>query len=170
MKRSVLSTLVFALTFGSSVLLVGLIFGFPSFTGKLFFTNSLSAEERVAVRIERLLERDRRNAIVRDMRILRLERSLDRTATPADYAGIIDLYATDIERIDSKRVPHEFRSSWKAHVKAWREYSLFLNSVNASYDFESVYSRENDRLSGEIERTWYETLKVGRLHGSKFVD
>lgn len=98
---------------------------------------------------------DRRNADYSDD-VSRLSRRAE--ANTRYYAKSASMNAFDL--------PDDFQNAWFEHMKAWRDYSRFLENEGSkkavSEDFEQ---RENDYVS-DINLSWQEVLSIGREHGA----
>lgn len=79
------------------------------------------------------------------------------------YADSVEQYADESGSMNFRHLPYDFQIRWKAHMRAWRDYSDFLNNAKDSVDSEdeSFYRDQNEYLI-DINSTWYSVLRVGR--------
>lgn len=165
--KSILSIIVFTLTFGFSVLLIGLVFGFPEkesvaevFEIRSSHTRCLNQSQR---NIESLLRRDinkgdERSSEIRE--IFNQRRATTYQTNISDYSQYIREYVDYSENLDDSRVPADFQKKWRAHMKAWRTYSDFLHKTAISSEkmSETTFAQLEDDYNSEITRTWYDVL------------
>ncbi|MEZ5305714.1 MAG: hypothetical protein R2684_01075 [Pyrinomonadaceae bacterium] len=162
MNRHLAGILVFALTFGASFGLVGLIFGFPDFDVLEAPFEGMSARRNIV----HVLERDVRNG---DLRLRKESRLIDdfryRTNSggyPYDdprYAGAISEYVRKINMIDVSHTPRDFQIVWNRHVQAWNDFDVSVSTFDAN-----VESRKSRFNTSEINRTWRVVLNVARKY------
>lgn len=166
--KSALSIVAFTVTFGVSVVLVGLLFGFPQTRTGYTRMAETSCFDKSCYNIERLINQDVRNGDRRDSNIRRLEVYSSGNITFAEYAEIIDQYVDKSESLDDSAIPSDLQNSWRRHMKVWRDYSNFLNENKASSGemSEAEFNEYDREFNLEITRTWYETLQIGRSYGA----
>ncbi len=86
------------------------------------------------------------------------------------YARSVERYADDSSGMKTGDLPGDFQNEWRAHMKAWREYSEFLNRIKDSSNRKGWSDAEleevDDFHSREIERTWQAVLHTGASHGA----
>jgi hypothetical protein len=67
-------------------------------------------------------------------------------------------------------LPGNFETEWREHMKAWREYSEFLNRMKDSSNrkgWSDAELKEVDNFhSREIDRTWQTVLHTGASYGA----
>lgn len=87
-----------------------------------------------------------------------------------EYSAVTSRYADRSGAMKDDGMPHEFQTAWRAHMKAWRDYADFLESMNDASvradlgkEYFEILDRSYDR---EISRTWYEVLQIADEHGS----
>lgn len=165
--KSVISIIAFTLAFGFSVVLVGLIFGFPQTENKAKVLEINSSHKRCQNQkqrgIESLLGQDVRNGDIRNIELQKVFRESDSTSYESvisDYSKLIGKYVDSSESINDSDVPSELRREWREHMKIWRDYSDFLNKTANSTEkmSNSEFSQLEDKYNAEISRTWYAVL------------
>ncbi len=88
--------------------------------------------------------------------------------TISEYSVFVKRYVDKSERLNDSGLPAEFQESWREHMKAWRDYSNFLNKQKYG-SFSNVEFNDYDiEFNNEINRTWYNTLRIGESHGASF--
>jgi hypothetical protein len=168
MLKSTISIVAFTLTFGFSVVLVGLLFGFP----QLSFDYSQSAQtkniDQSAYDIWRLISQDELNGTMRDSSVIKMDLSTQDKVAIATYAKQVDRYLIKSTSLDDSRLPSDFRAAWQEHMKAWENYSEFLNKRNESKAAVSneEFNNLEQKYDEEISRTWFETLRIARSYGA----
>lgn len=176
-SKKILSAAAFVFAFLFSTVLASLFiadqptqsYSFPARTSCFTFKNNSS----VAVKIVRLIDQDKRNG--RESERVAFETSGEKV-TPfggsrfALYAAAVERYVDDSSDMTANDLPTDFQAAWREHMKAWRDYSDFLNRLEKPAAREKWSSEEfeqtDDFHSREISRTWYEVLRIGRAHGA----
>jgi len=152
----------FILTFGFSVSLVGLLFGYAS------IATSASGSKQA---ISDFLRKDVGNGISRDRQYLRAISELRRLMVAEDgslirsYNRIVSEYVRTSSSMDDSVLPSDLQFAWREHMEAWQEHSDYLDAVcrGAESDgFKATY-RENQR---EITETWYQVLRIAERYGA----
>lgn len=86
------------------------------------------------------------------------------------YAEAVEQYVADSSNMKASALPSDFQTEWRTHMKAWREYSEFLNRMKDSPTPRGWTSEEleavDDFHSREIERTWQKVLHTGANYGA----
>lgn len=163
--KSVLSIVAFTVTFGFSVVLVGLLFGFPINDYDYSTISRSTCADQTCRNIEGLIYQDIENGDLRDYKI---NNSIKDRISFYQYSEFVENYVDKSQSMEDANFPADFKASWRRHMKAWRDYSNFLieqrNSSNklSKEDF----SRIDDDFTVEINKTWYETLSIGRSYGA----
>lgn len=80
------------------------------------------------------------------------------------YAESVERYADDSGSMRYSHLPRDFQIRWNEHMRAWRNYSNYLNRTK-NYSSENVdrYQDKNEYLV-DINSTWYSVLRVGRKY------
>lgn len=172
--KTILSLIAFFATFVFSVSLIGL--PKDNFYSRLTQINH-SQQSRQNVRL--LLLQDINNGRFRDGAISRS--SIDSESYGLEsVADLTEQYVDLSQSIDDENLPADFQMAWRAHMNAWRTHADFLNSVKEpSNEISSDVEVSDDNPFGldssdeqvylnqvnEINRTWYQVLRVGRQYG-----
>lgn len=86
------------------------------------------------------------------------------------YAGAVEKYVDDSSSLNAGNLPEEFQNDWREHMKAWRDYSDFLNRMKKSSNRTALSGEELEAIdafhSREISRTWQAVLQNGRSYGA----
>jgi hypothetical protein len=157
------SIVAFSLTFILSVVLIGVPQN--TFFTTTSHTNCFNHNENNVVQ---LLRQDVRNGDVRRYEINEIFKVAENTTdfSVELYAEYVQEYVDKSQSMDDYDLPADFQNAWRKHMKAWRDYSDFLNKLKKSSELPS-YSEfiEMDRnYSMEINRTWYNTLRIGKRY------
>lgn len=164
--RIITAIIAFVATFVLSAGLVRLLFGAPQPVLPVYF-NKPQCANRHAASIESFVWQDIRNG---ETRMDRTSRYSDGKFYSAEFADAVMEYSETSSSMDASRLPQDFQSAWRKHMKAWRDYADFLNEVTNSPERktnsqESLRESET-RFNAEINRTWYEVLRIGRSYGA----
>ena len=88
----------------------------------------------------------------------------------SDYAEAVEQYVDDSSSMKVSDLPADFQTEWREHMKAWRDYSNFLNKMKGSSNRKNWSDEEfeevADSLNSEISSTWHEVLQSGRSYGA----
>ncbi|REJ78067.1 MAG: hypothetical protein DWQ47_17125 [Acidobacteria bacterium] len=159
MLKGISGIAAFVLTFGLSVSLVGLLFG---------FTGIGTGDSEVSVEITNFLRQDVNNGELRDRKI----RSIYSYEIPIDkYSLSVSDYVSDAENLDDSVLPDDLQYAWRRHLQAWRNHDRLLGSEAKVFratseccgnEFKVTY-----RASGrEINETWDQVLRIAKHHGA----
>jgi len=169
--RYIVGIIAFIGTFAVSVGLVWLIFGFP--TKPNYNYTRHKCNDRNADAIFSHISRDKRNGEIRDQRSFRTnnwERNGEIGYSIENHADSVANYVDEAYRMDVTDLPQDFQIAWQIHIAAWRDYSNYLNELKNSPETEKSDHRDfifsENRYNNEINRSWYEVLRKGRIHGA----
>lgn len=123
-------------------------------SGQHFFTNERVTPERPAM--TKLLQKDIRNGLER----------IDHGSKESYPQRVAD-YIEESSALDDSHTPLEFQQAWHEHLDAWRNYSRYLNSLDAEELQNYRDTAQHQRLNAEISRTWFEVLDITRNYGAK---
>ena len=126
-----------------------------------------------AAAITTLIANDHANGRVRSSGLYELNESYPpsyNSVAFADYAENVENYVDASSDMATDNLPNDFKSAWREHMKAWRDYSKFLNkSANISRKnplTEEEFNEAENRYDAEISRTWTEVLEIGANYGA----
>jgi hypothetical protein len=163
------AALAFFMTFGFSSLLMQFAYDQPAPQTSARWLYSKPTNKQVL----RFLEQDIRNGMQRMGRLSQPEwyytPPFSRPSL-AEYREAVSSYVNKSGSMDDSELPADFQTAWRAHMKAWRDYSAFLNSLenlqNDEFDLQSIRQlyREKD---ARISATWFEALEIaGENYGA----
>jgi hypothetical protein len=126
-----------------------------------------------ADKISALIRQDKNNGRESDRAFYRygtdIFASSDKSAF-SGYANAVELYVDQSSGMKADDLPSDFQIEWREHMKAWREYSDFLNRMKKSSNRSALSSEELKEIdafhSREISRTWDEVLQTGMMYGA----
>lgn len=185
----------FALTFGLSTALVGLLFGFPQNKN-----TQVENDSTVAKRIEKLLKRDLRNGMLREKAQHTAYKSWAENGSTdikngahamRTFRGGVSEYVYASSTMDDSDLPRDFQRAWRIHMKAWKKHAgllqkfeeLEFNNESPSKTSDAVNLNGADskvvdettelaKLSKryncnimKINRTWYQVLRIAQRYG-----
>lgn len=172
-KRLIAGIIAFIGTFAVSVGLVWLLFGFPAKPTYTYIYSRHNCSERHESAIYSLLQRDINNGRERDMRSFRTvdwEDTGNSRYSIKNHADSVAGYVNYSSSMDTSDLPQDFQIAWQKHMNAWRDYSNYLNDLKeSSADSEmneDGFEASENRYTNEINRTWYEVLRIGRTYGA----
>ncbi|MEK7723642.1 MAG: hypothetical protein AAB336_04785, partial [Acidobacteriota bacterium] len=76
-------------------------------------------------------------------------------------------YVSASENINVDGLPAEFQDAWQRHMQAWRNHTNYLNEKRFDRGFNSNYDAISSDQINEINRTWWEVLRIARQNGAK---
>lgn len=127
-----------------------------------------------AVKIETIVKQDISNGGERDRKIYQIgEGYRPSYSSPSfpEYVEAVSEYVDSSENLSHENTPRDFQTAWLKHMKAWRDYSNFLDkmaSSSARSQFSGTEIRELEAgYSADINSTWYEVLRVGKSYGAE---
>lgn len=86
------------------------------------------------------------------------------------YSTAVEQYIGASSSMKASDLPGDFQVAWRAHLKAWRDYSEFLSRMKNTSFRESLNADEFDEIeklhSREISRTYEEVLQIGAIYGA----
>ena len=181
-SKTILSTAAFVLAFACSTAFASLFittthsewyeFQVNGFQYKNYRTKSPSADK-----ISAFINQDKRNGIESDRTAYEMSAEgvspFTSSSFPA-YVSSVEQYVDASSSMKTRRLPNDFQLAWREHMKAWSDYSDFLNrikkpSVRAAWS-EEDFTYADASYNREISRTWYEVLRIGRNYGADVSD
>lgn len=167
MLKVVSGIVAFVLTFGLSVSLVGLLFGFGSFAMPSFKAGDHGTKHKAS----KFLQRDVRNGQMRDLEIRR-ELYRNRGILSEGTREILPFYSKTVaeyvavsESMDDSFLPADLQYAWRDHLKAWRKHSEFLRYSTTGELDEQKFNSAYERSSEEISETWFQVLRIAERYG-----
>ena len=119
--------------------------------------------------IDDLLRRDINNGEARFRQLEAIDDSFNPpfgTSSMDDYANIVEDYSDESSSMDDGNLPRDVRQAWRKHMKAWNNYTEFLKAAdNLDYSDEELKIKDL-QYGNEINRTWYNMLRISRSYGS----
>ena len=169
-SKNILSIVAFVAAFGLSAAFASLFISQNTYSSGYFKAEQNTA---TAEAITAFIRQDYVNGYTRDQKIYDLDDSSPSDVNSvafADYAEAMEGYVDASGSMNADDLPLDFAMAWSEHIKAWRDYSNFLNE-SADISGRTACSlrkfKSNDRmLNSEINRTWYEVLRIGRSYGA----
>lgn len=174
-SKTILSIAAFVVAFAGSAAFASLFVANTAYTSTYALTSRSNYKCRtVAAReITALIQQDIRHGRDNSHTIYRIEsdyRPSFESATFPEYAKAVEIYISRSETIADENLPSGFQTEWRNHLKAWRDYSDFLNKMkNTSYrkNLDETDREDLERFhSGEISRTWFAVLQTGASYGA----
>lgn len=167
--KSILSLIAFAAAFAFSVALAALTTDGSSNAAQPQ-TFKLQTDEAVRWKITRFLERDIENGHRRDRSVYGFEDYSMSSPNIFKRAEAVKDYSDESGAMDFDRMPQDFQLAWLKHMRAWHNYSDFLQKARTEKMRYSEIRRMEDQYNREINSTWYQVLSVGRSYGATIVD
>lgn len=166
--KSVLSIVAFTLTLSFSVVLVGLLFGFPQANYDYNAYSRATCADQDCRNIEKLIYQDISNGQLRNRDTRGLNLSNDGYLPIEEYTEFVNEYVDKSQSMDDSELPLNFKKAWRKHMKAWQNYSNFLNKQQNSSNKlnDSEFNEFEKEFNSEINRTWHRTLQIGRSYGA----
>jgi len=88
----------------------------------------------------------------------------------SEYTEAVEQYVDESSSMKVSGLPGDFQIEWREHMKAWRDYSDFLNRMKKSSNRNALSDEElentDDFHSREIDRTWQIVLQSGVRYGA----
>ena len=161
--KIITALIAFAATFGTSTALTRL---FVEKRQPLFTVSRTNQDVQTQQRILALLRQDIQNG----------EDRLDKCSQVAEfwelsasdrlkiYSKAVGEYSNESASIDDTNLPSDFQRAWRQHMKAWHDYSIYLEQLKKSAASQKMTDDEideqlNDR-DDRINQTWYRALVV----------
>jgi hypothetical protein len=157
--KHIIALVTFVATFVLSSTLVALLFPQPVTVARNVVV-SRGCKTSTAQRISQLLRQDINNGVSR-RDIESAERS--RAARTEDYVSAS-------ERLSYEDLPTNFQTAWQKHIQAWRKQANLLNTLESDDLEDEAMERMSYRNTEEINRTWYEVLRIAKENGAVIPD
>ena len=164
--KTILGLVAFILTFGFSVSIIGLLFGFPeAVTTKSFQIRTNSSAKH---KIRRLLKRDVRNGRSRHSTagsVLQSGTNFDHLYTNQNYRSTVLKYVRRSSSMSDRGLPRDFQYAWRNHMKAWKKQATHIQEWEI--DDRSAHSMKTEDNTREINETWDQVLRIAQRYGLK---
>ena len=162
--RNILSIAAFIVAFTVSAAIAS-VFTPSSSTGLA----QPSADRSTARNIYRFLQRDIQNGDERDRSAYGY--GMERRGALASPNVIIRAqavaeYSEASGAMNYESLPQDFQLAWLKHMRAWHNYSDFLQKARTErMSYDDVRRLEN-QYNREINQTWFEVLRIAQRYGS----
>jgi len=131
------------------------------------------SKSAIADKIALLIEEDRGNGRERSNETYRIGEDVRPPFTSSGfsaYAAAVERYVDESSNMRTNDLPNDFQIEWREHMKAWRDYSDFLNRMKKSSNRRALSEEElentDDFHSREITLTWHAVLQTGAEYGA----
>ena len=171
--KIITALIAFAVTFGTSTALTGL---FVEKRQPLITIAGTNHDVQTQQRILALLRQDISNG----------EDRIDNYSQVAEfwemsspdrlniYSKAVSEYSNQSGSIDDTNLPRDFQRAWRQHMKAWHDYSIYLEQLKKSAASQKMTDDEIDeRLNDRddlINRTWYRALAIASRYDANPYD
>ncbi len=164
--KTILSIAVFIFAFGFSTALANLFI--TENTSNLASFLKYKSSTPSADAISALIREDVRNGRKLDRMFYG---SYENPRLPsAEFAAAVEEYVNDSSSIKASHLPIDFQTTWREHMRAWREYSEFLNRTSNSLNPDNLSGEALENFeklhSRDINHTWREVLQIGIEYGA----
>ena len=169
-SKNIISTIAFITAFVFSAAFASLFINesqtnFPTYENRNVDTSDCRYNDKTCTDISALLIQDIRNG---DQRRSRYDYSLgDNGNISARRAETVADYSNASSSMEDSHLPSDFRSAWREHMKAWRDYSEFLTDVSRNKIENDEFERLEIQYIYDINTTWATVLKIGRSYGAE---
>ncbi len=119
--------------------------------------------------IDDLLSRDVRNGNDRFRQLSAINEDFNPpfgTDSIDEYAEVVGSYADESSAMDDGNLPREVRQAWRKHMKAWKDYAEFLKVSDRLHYTDEELKIKDLQYGNDINRTWYNMLRISRTYGS----
>ena len=185
-SKTILSIAAFIVAFAFSTAFAGLFIAKSSYQSALTVAPVVNYDERqptgcfknrgryTADKIEVFLSQDNSNGREHQQisELIHTEsRSSLKSPLFSRYSTVVAEYVETAENMDESMMPHEFQTAWRAHLRAWRNYADFLDSMKsgsarAALSEQEAYELEN-RFGADINPSFHEVTRIGRSYGAE---
>jgi hypothetical protein len=159
--RAVFGIVAFVVAFVFSVGLVRVFFPAPIIPyAPVAYVPHRHHHSEIATELEDFIERDKSNGSYREDRIVHSN------IVSVGYSESVRDYWETSSSMDASDFPRDFRTAWREHMSAWRDFSKYLNARKGTEVDLAEFETEVDRLDAEIARTWEAVLDTAREYGA----
>lgn len=82
-----------------------------------------------------------------------------------EYSENTAQYVEEASNMNDANLPEEFRTKWRKHLQAWRDYSEFLKEVSQNKIDNEEFKNLDARHGYEIDKTYIDVLKLAKTYG-----
>lgn len=169
-SKNIISTIAFITAFAFSAAFASLFIdkslttNFNTFENRDVRSSNCRTDDKTCTDILALLVQDIRNG---EQRRNRFDYSLnDEANVSVRRAASVEDYANASGNMEDAHLPADFRAAWHEHMKAWSDYSDFLNEVSRKKIDDGEFEQKEDLYIYDINQTWAAVLKIGRGYGA----
>lgn len=166
--KTILSLIAFVAAFALSTALAALT---TDSSQPKFRVTRLQADSSTSRNITAFLQQDIQNGQQRNRRVYRFEDDAS-LSSPNIFkrSEAVSDYSEASGSMDSNNLPQDFQLAWLKHMRAWHNYSDFLQKAKTqSMSYREMNQLEN-QYNREINQTWYDVLRVGNKYGANVID
>lgn len=153
--KHILALVTFVATFVFSASLVALLFPKVVPQTRNVVSNH-GCKTTTAQRITQLLQSDINNGSTRR----------DWESNQRSLSARTEDYVSASERLGYEDLPMDFQAAWQKHMQAWRKQANLYNTLDSDEFKDKAIERMSARNTEEINRTWFEVLRIARQHGA----
>jgi hypothetical protein len=165
--KTIISLLTFALTFGLSAYFASFFLPEKVETQTFYYEGNYAPAQSDS-EIVSFLRQDIRNGNERGSVYFDLESEHNEFSSKnclAHKVASVKFYSETSASMDASQLPKDFRIAWRKHMKAWRDYSNFLDKSAKSSNFNAEdFDEKTDVLNDEINSTWNDVLDIGESY------
>jgi hypothetical protein len=182
-SKNILSIAAFAIAFSLSTVLAGFFITetYPATFEVVSYSSGPTCSKRhhnlhqspLAREITAFINSDKANGRARDRKIfgagVDFRPAFESSSFPK-YAVAVEEYVDESSKLDASDLPQEFKTAWRNHINAWRDYTEFLNEMKSPSERRKMNTEEllslDNEYSNEINQTWEEVLSLGATYGA----
>ena len=179
-SKTILSTAAFIVAFAASAAFANLFITKPQTVSEYVLASNYRPtscfthrnNSTIPDKISAFIREDKNNGLKRD-KPYRVGVDAHPSFSNSDfpiYAEAVEQYVDESSSIKASDLPNDFQVEWRTHMKAWRDYSEFLNRMKKSSNRAALSSEEikevDDFHTRIINGTWQEVLETGANYGA----
>ena len=167
--KIITALIAFATTFGTSTALTGL---FVEKRQPIFIIARTNQDVQTQQKILALLRQDISNG---DKRLDNISEAGSfgepfSVSSVDAYSQAVSQYSNESASMNDNDLPGDLQAAWRLHMKAWRDYSVYLKQLKKSAEAQKMTSDEiaqqlNAR-DDSINCTWYRVLAVASRYNA----
>jgi hypothetical protein len=169
--KTVISLLTFALTFGFSAYFASFFIPEKIVVKDVFYNYDYNPVQNDSA-ILKFLRQDIQNGEERSYNCYNRRDESNTKSELKNYvlrkAASVKIYSEASSSMDSTSFPRDFRVAWKKHMKAWRDYSNFLEKSSKETNInEDEFFAKTEEMNDEISATWQDVLDIGENYDER---